>query len=101
MFHRSSKILTCEGPGDVSRTVGEAFGVSKVQIQKPVKRKANVLEEYNGNGPSYSRCICHKKGNDEINSLTWRWFQDATIYTSTRTHKLDLRKMCISMCMHE
>jgi len=60
------------------RTVGEAFGVNKDQIQKLVKRKAEVLEEYSGNEPSHSRCIRRKTDNDEINELTWRWFQDAT-----------------------
>ena len=37
-----------------SRTVGEAFGVSKDQIQKLVTRKAEVLEKYSGNAPIYS-----------------------------------------------
>ena len=60
MFHRSSKILTFEGPGDVSRTVGEAFGVSKDQIQKLVKHKADVLEEYSGNAAIHRQCIRRK-----------------------------------------
>ena len=34
-----------------SRKVGEAFGVSKDQIEKLVKRKAEVLDEYSGNAP--------------------------------------------------
>ena len=55
-----------------SRTVGEAFGVSKDQIQKLVKRKAEVLEEYSGNAPSHSRCICRKTNNDKIKELIWR-----------------------------
>ena len=61
-----------------SRTVGEAFGVSKDQIQKLVKRKTDVLEEYSGDTPSHSWCIRRKTDNDEINELIWRWFQDAT-----------------------
>ena len=45
-----------------SRTVGEAFGVNKDQIQKLNKRKVDVLQEYNGNAPSHSRCIRRKAG---------------------------------------
>ena len=47
-----------------SRTVGEGFGVSKDQIQKLVKGKADVLEEYSGNAPSHSRGVRLKTGND-------------------------------------
>ena len=59
MFHRSRKILTLEqnvkalemyNRKPSSHTVGEAFGVSKGPntIQKLVKCKADVLEEYSG-----------------------------------------------------
>jgi len=87
VFCRSHKILTLEQKvmalelyykNNSTRTVGEAFGVSKDQIQKLVKCKADVLEEYSVNAPSHSWCIHRKIGNDEINELTWKWFQDAT-----------------------
>ena len=61
MFRRSRKILTLEQKVKVLEmkhsyhTVGEAFGVSKDQIQKLVKRKAGVLEEYSGNTTSHSQ----------------------------------------------
>jgi len=44
------------------RTLGEAFGLSKDQIQKVVKRNADVLEEFSENSPSYtsSRCLAVK-----------------------------------------
>jgi len=71
MFRKSRKILTLDqkvkalemyDKNSSSRTVGEAFGVSK-EIQKLVKRKAEVLEEYSGNSPSHSRCIRRKTDN--------------------------------------
>ena len=81
MFHKSHKILTLDkkvkalemyDKNSSSRTVGEAFGVSKDQIQKLAKRKGGVLEEYSGNAPSHDRCILTKTDNDEINELIWR-----------------------------
>ena len=87
IFGKSRKILTLYkkvkglemyDKNSSSRTAGEAFGVNKDQIQKLVKCKAGVLEEYSGNEPSHSRCIRRKTDNDEINKLIWRWFQDAT-----------------------
>ena len=77
MIRKSRKILTLDkkvkalemyDTNSSSRTVREAFGVSKDQIQKLVKRKADVLEEYSGDTPSHSRCI----RRDEINELIWR-----------------------------
>lgn len=61
-----------------SRKVGAAFGVSKDQIQKLVKRKADVLEEFHINGPN-DRCRkMRKTGDEKINEMTWKWFQDVT-----------------------
>ena len=54
MFRKSRKILTLDqkvkalemyDKNSSSRTLGEAFGVSKDQIQNLVKFKAEVLEE--------------------------------------------------------
>ena len=52
------------------RTVGE----TKYQI--PNKCKSDLLEDYTGNTPSHSRCICQKTCNEWINELTCNWFQD-------------------------
>ena len=87
IYHRSRKILTLEQKVKAlekydikrsSRKVGEAFDVSKDEIQKLVRRKADEYEEYSGNTLSHSQHISRKIGNDELNELTRRWFQGAT-----------------------
>ena len=82
-FRSKSEGLEMYDKNSSSRTVGEAFGVSKDQIQKLVKRKAEVLEEYNGNTPSHSRCIRRKTDNDEINELIWRYHIPGSRYGPT------------------
>ena len=47
-----------------SRKVGEAMGVSKDQIQRIVKRKAEVLNEFESNAPSDRKRKLRKTGND-------------------------------------
>ena len=58
MLRTCRKILTLEQKvkamemfdnNSSSRTVGEAFGVSKDTMQKLVKLKIDVLQKYNGN----------------------------------------------------
>ena len=70
-FRRSRKILTLEQKvksleiydNKTSRTVGEAYGVNKDQIQKLLKLRVDVFGEYSGNARSHSRCIRRKNGN--------------------------------------
>lgn len=45
---------------------------------KLVKRKAEVLEDFENNSPNERCRKLRKTGNEEINTLTWKWFQDAT-----------------------
>ena len=43
------KVLELAGSGKSCRSIAEDFGVGKTQIQTIVKRKAEVLEEFEGN----------------------------------------------------
>ena len=61
-----------------SRKVAEAFGVGKDQIQRLVKRKADIMNEFETNVPSDRKRKVRKTGNEDINELTWKWFQDVT-----------------------
>ena len=70
-----------------------AFGVSKDQIQKHVKRKADVLEEYSGDTPSHSRCIRRKTDNDEINELIWRCAWSSTCLEAPPVSKRHFSKI--------
>ena len=51
----------------------------KTQIQKLVKRKADVLEEYENNNIGDKKRIKLKAtGNEEINNLVWKFFRDCS-----------------------
>uniref|UniRef100_A0ABM0MZN6 Tigger transposable element-derived protein 4-like n=1 Tax=Saccoglossus kowalevskii TaxID=10224 RepID=A0ABM0MZN6_SACKO len=42
-----------------------------------LKRKAEILDEYENNAPVDRKRKVRKTGNEEINRLTWEWFKDA------------------------
>ena len=64
--------------GQSCTSVAEDFGVGKTQIQSIVKRKAEVLEEFEGNCPLDRKRKIRKTGNEEINELCEKWFKEAT-----------------------
>ena len=63
--------------GKSSRIVAEQFGVGKTQVQQTLKRKAELMTEYEGNAnPAAKRQ--RKTQNADINDLTWKWFKDCS-----------------------
>jgi hypothetical protein len=71
--------LYSDGNGKSCRKIAEELGVGKTQVQAIIKRKAEVLESYEGNISSDRRRLKGRKtGNEEINELCWKWFQDCT-----------------------
>ena len=61
-----------------ARKIAEHFGVGRTRIDGILKRKAEVLADYDNNQP-YDRKRQRKlTGNEDINTLVWKWFQDAT-----------------------
>ena len=56
-----------------SRNVAREFGVGKDQIQRLMKRKAQVLDEFESNAPNDRKRKIRKTGNEDINDLTWKW----------------------------
>ena len=65
--------------GKSCSAIAKDFGCGPTQIKSAVKRKSEVLEEYNGNSPSCRKRLKLKKtGNEEINELTWKWFCDCS-----------------------
>ncbi|XP_070581288.1 tigger transposable element-derived protein 4-like [Ptychodera flava] len=60
-----------------SRKLAERYGVGRTQIQSILKRKAEVLEDFESNAPGERKRKIRKTGNEEINALTWEWFKDA------------------------
>ena len=61
-----------------ARKIAEHFGVGRTQIDGILKRKAEVLANYDNNQPSDRKRQRKLTGNEDINTLVWKWFQDAT-----------------------
>ena len=60
-----------------SRELAKIFGVSKTQIQSTLKRKADVLAAYEDNLPNDRKRIKTFQFEEDIDLLTFRWFQRA------------------------
>jgi hypothetical protein len=48
-----------------------------MQIQQIIKRKSEVLDDYESNVSNDRKRKRHKTGNEDINDLCWVWVQDA------------------------
>ena len=66
-----------ENEGKSQRELAKIFGVSKTQIQNTLKRKANVLAAYDDNLPNDRKRVRIFQFEEDIDSLTFRWFQRA------------------------
>ena len=53
------------------------MGVGRMQIQQIIKRKSEVLDDYESNVSNDRKRKKHKTGNEDINDLCWDWVQDA------------------------
>ena len=67
-----------ESEGKSQRELAKIFGVSKTQIQSMLKRKADVLAAYEDNLPNDRKRIKTFQFEEDIDLLTFRWFQRAT-----------------------
>ena len=61
-----------------ARKIAKDLGVGKTQVQNILKRKAEVLKEYENYISGAMKHLCRTSENDEINELYLNWFQDAT-----------------------
>lgn len=61
-----------------NRKIAEQLGVGRTQIDNVLKRKAEVLTDFENNMPIERKRQRRPTGNEEINILVWQWFQDAT-----------------------
>ena len=66
-----------ESEGKSQRELAKIFGVSKTQIQSTLKREADVLAAYDANLPNDRKRVTIFQFEEDINSLTFRWFQRA------------------------
>lgn len=81
------KVLTLKQKIDVinksksgvsSRKLAEEFNVGRTQIQNIVKRKSEFIDDFESNVGQDRKRRRHVTGNEEINSLCWDWFKDAS-----------------------
>ena len=63
--------------GKSCRQVADELGVGKTQIQSIKKRKLELTEDYENNSPSNRKRRHLSSTYEDVNELTWKWFQDA------------------------
>jgi IS30 family transposase len=59
--------------GKSSRDVAQIMGVGRTQIHQIIKRKSEVLDDYQSNVSNNRKRKRHKTGNEDINELCWDW----------------------------
>jgi len=68
-------INLCDG-GERCRAVAKEIGDGRTQIMNILKRKREILCDFQNNVPSSRKRIHCVNGNESINELCWDWFQD-------------------------
>ncbi|KAK3090297.1 hypothetical protein FSP39_010713 [Pinctada imbricata] len=63
--------------GKSARAVAIKRGIGKTQVTQILKRKADILEDAENNVAGDRKRKKHKSGNEDINELTLKWFQEA------------------------
>ena len=66
-------IRACAGKSQ--RQLALEFGIGKTQVQSILKRKADILDSYDDNGNSSRKRSRYANEHEDIDELTWRWFQ--------------------------
>ena len=58
-----------------ARKIADNFGVGRSQINSVLKRKADVLADFDNNVSAERKRQKKATGNDDINKLVWEWFK--------------------------
>ena len=66
-----------ESEGKSRKELAEIFGVSKTRMQNTLKRKADVFAAYEDNLPNDRKRVRIFQCEEDIDSLTFQWFQKA------------------------
>lgn len=72
------KCLKLLESGKSSRVVANEFGVGRTQVQNVLKRKREIMDEYESNGNLNLKRPKRETEYGELNNLVYRWFLDAT-----------------------
>ena len=70
-------IKASEEADSSQRKLAERFGVGKTQIQVILSKKQELLDAFKANGNLQRKRLCYRGTHEEIDDLTWRWFQRA------------------------
>lgn len=60
-----------------TRKIAEEFKIGRTQVQNILKRKAELMTDYENNAPGDRKRVRRQTGNEDINDLTLAWFKDA------------------------
>ena len=61
--------------GKSQRDLAKQFGIGKTQVQTILKRKAEFMEAYEENGNSDRKRARYTTEHEDLDDLSWRWFQ--------------------------
>lgn len=64
--------------GKSSRAVANEIGVGRTQVQNVLKRKRDIMNEFESNGNLNFKRQKRETEYSELNNLVYRWFVDAT-----------------------
>ena len=71
--------------GTATKLVAEQYGIGLTQLHRLNKRKADVLEQYEKSSNPDIKRSCRRTGNEELNTIMWTWFQDASVRNVNRS----------------
>ena len=72
------KVIELNNKNRSAYKITEDFGGGKPQVQNILKRKAEVVEEYENTISGARKCLCRTSENGDLNELCLHWFQNAT-----------------------
>uniref|UniRef100_UPI00398ECA21 uncharacterized protein n=1 Tax=Pristiophorus japonicus TaxID=55135 RepID=UPI00398ECA21 len=67
--------LILQSEGKSQRQLAELFNIGKTQVQTILKRKAEILEAYEGNRDTARKRLCVRMEHGYLNLIMCRWFQ--------------------------
>ncbi|CAL1545814.1 unnamed protein product [Lymnaea stagnalis] len=69
-------VIKLNEEGKSTRQIAQLLGVGRTQIQLTLKRKQEYINNFNQNAPLEQRRQMRKTGNESVNELCWRWYQE-------------------------
>uniref|UniRef100_H3AVG9 HTH CENPB-type domain-containing protein n=1 Tax=Latimeria chalumnae TaxID=7897 RepID=H3AVG9_LATCH len=70
-------IRESEKTGKPHRELAMEFGIGKTQVGAILKKKRTYLDEWGKNANSDAKRLCIRSPYEEVNVLTWQWYQRA------------------------